>query len=222
MTVAAAIGGEAPPDGPLGEPLADPVADPLAEPLGEPLAGPSAGTGPHVPAGELTVLMEAVRDSAARLLSGLAHPPTALRLRVGAVEMALEWQPGSPVAAPASVAAVDTAAAGVLAGAAPAAAVGAPSGSAGAAVPLTPSARIDAPTVGVFYHAPEPGAAPFVRVGDVVAPGRQVGIVEVMKLMIPVEADRAGRITGVLVGNGDQVEYGDPLFSLEPVASDGR
>ncbi|MGR7000449.1 acetyl-CoA carboxylase biotin carboxyl carrier protein [Yinghuangia aomiensis] len=89
-------------------------------------------------------------------------------------------------------------------------------------MPLAPSARIDAPTVGVFYHAPEPGAAPFVRVGDVVAPGRQVGIVEVMKLMIPVEAERAGRITGVLVGNGDQVEYGDPLFSLEPVASDGR
>jgi acetyl-CoA carboxylase biotin carboxyl carrier protein len=215
---AAAIGGEAPPDRPLTEPLADPVADPLDGPL----AGPPTGTGPDVPAGELTVLMEAVRDSAARLLSGLAHPPTALRLRVGAVEMALEWQPGSPVTAPAAVAVVDTSAAGVFAGAVPAATAGAPSGPAGAAVPLAPSARIDAPTVGVFYHAPEPGAAPFVRVGDVVAPGRQVGIVEVMKLMIPVEADRAGRITGVLVGNGDQVEYGDPLFSLEPVAADGR
>lgn len=217
MTVAtAAIGGEAPPD----EPLREPPAVPAADPLDGPLAGPATATGSDVSAGELTVLMEAVRDSAARLLSGLAHPPTALRLRVGAVEMALEWQPGSPAAAPAAVTAADTAAAGVHSGAV--AAAGVPAAPAGAPVPLAPSARIDAPTVGVFYHAPEPGAPPFVRVGDVVAPGRQVGIVEVMKLMIPVEADRAGRITGVLVANGEQVEYGDPLFSLEPVASDGR
>ena len=71
-------------------------------------------------------------------------------------------------------------------------------------------------TVGVFYHASEPGAQPFVAVGDVVQPGRQVGIVEAMKLMIPVHAEVAGKVLAVLVPDGTPVEYGQPLFALEP------
>lgn len=74
---------------------------------------------------------------------------------------------------------------------------------------------LTSPTVGVFYHAPEPGAEPFVSVGSSVRRGQQIGIVEAMKLMIPVEADRGGRIVDILKANGEPVEYDEPLFTLE-------
>lgn len=73
---------------------------------------------------------------------------------------------------------------------------------------------LTSPGVGVFYHAREPGAEPFVSVGSLVRPGQQIGIIEAMKLMIPVEADRGGRIAEVLKGNGEPVEYAEPLFAL--------
>jgi acetyl-CoA carboxylase biotin carboxyl carrier protein len=73
---------------------------------------------------------------------------------------------------------------------------------------------LTSPAVGVFYHAKEPGAEPFVAVGSTVEPGQQVGIVEAMKLMIPVEADRAGIVIDVLTANGAPVEYDEPLFAL--------
>lgn len=73
---------------------------------------------------------------------------------------------------------------------------------------------LTSPAVGVFYHAREPGAEPFVSVGSVVASGQQVGIIEAMKLMIPVEADRAGIVIDVLKANGAPVEYNEPLFAL--------
>ncbi|MEU5695105.1 biotin/lipoyl-containing protein [Actinosynnema sp. NPDC020468] len=76
--------------------------------------------------------------------------------------------------------------------------------------------EVCATTVGVFYHAAEPGAKPFVSVGDEVKAGQQIGIVEAMKLMIPVESDRAGTVLEVLVPDGTAVEYGQPLVSLEP------
>ncbi|MGY1937491.1 MULTISPECIES: acetyl-CoA carboxylase biotin carboxyl carrier protein [Nocardia] len=72
-------------------------------------------------------------------------------------------------------------------------------------------------TVGVFYRAPEPGAAPFVAEGDPVRAGQQVGIVEAMKLMIPVTATREGRVAEFLVENGEAVEHGAPLLVLEVV-----
>ncbi|MGK5552517.1 acetyl-CoA carboxylase biotin carboxyl carrier protein [Actinomadura kijaniata] len=68
-----------------------------------------------------------------------------------------------------------------------------------------------APLVGVFYRAPAPGEPPFVRVGDRVAPGQQVGIVEAMKLMNAVTADVAGEVVAVPAGDGDPVEYGQDL-----------
>jgi acetyl-CoA carboxylase biotin carboxyl carrier protein len=74
--------------------------------------------------------------------------------------------------------------------------------------------HVFAPSVGTFYRQPEPGAAPFVSEGDVVTPGQQIGIVEAMKLMLPVEADRPGRIVKIYRANGDAVEYGEPLFAL--------
>ncbi|WP_433664425.1 acetyl-CoA carboxylase biotin carboxyl carrier protein [Nocardia sp. CA-128927] len=72
-------------------------------------------------------------------------------------------------------------------------------------------------TVGVFYRSSEPGAAPFVTEGDPVRAGQQIGIVEAMKLMIPVTATREGRVAEFLVDNGDAVEHGAPLLVLEVV-----
>lgn len=80
-------------------------------------------------------------------------------------------------------------------------------------------AEICAPTVGAFYHAPAPGEPPFVAVGDHIRRGQQVGVLEAMKLMIPIEADRDGRVTAVLVADGAQVEYGAPLIAIVPLAA---
>ncbi|MGH3912175.1 MAG: acetyl-CoA carboxylase biotin carboxyl carrier protein [Pseudonocardiaceae bacterium] len=74
-----------------------------------------------------------------------------------------------------------------------------------------------APAIGVFFQAPEPGAKPFVEVGDTVVSGQQVAIVEIMKLMIPVHADVDGRIVEVLKANGETVEYDEPLFAITPL-----
>ena len=74
---------------------------------------------------------------------------------------------------------------------------------------------IVSPIVGTFYAAPAPDAAPFVKVGDVVAKGQTVCIVEAMKLFNQIESDFAGKIVKVLVENAEAVEYGQPLFIIE-------
>jgi acetyl-CoA carboxylase biotin carboxyl carrier protein len=73
-----------------------------------------------------------------------------------------------------------------------------------------------APGVGTYYRAPQPDAPPFVQVGDRVEPGQQIGILECMKLMIPIEADRAGLVKRIVVDNGEAVEFGQPLISIDP------
>ena len=72
------------------------------------------------------------------------------------------------------------------------------------------------PFVGTFYRAPSPDTAPFVEVGDVVQKGQSLCIVEAMKLMNEIEADKSGRISAILVENGEPVEYGETLFEIEP------
>jgi acetyl-CoA carboxylase biotin carboxyl carrier protein len=76
---------------------------------------------------------------------------------------------------------------------------------------------VRAPLVGAFYRAPQPGAAPFVAPGDRVEEGDTIGIVEAMKLMNQVAADAAGRVVEILVGDGESVEYDQPLVVLEDV-----
>ena len=75
---------------------------------------------------------------------------------------------------------------------------------------------IEAPMVGTFYRAPSPDAQPFVREGDRVKKGQVVCIVEAMKLMNEIESKVTGRVMKVLVENAQPVEYGQPLFLLEP------
>ena len=79
--------------------------------------------------------------------------------------------------------------------------------------------RIEAPMVGVFYRAPQPGAPPFVEEGDTVAPGQTLCILEAMKLMNEIKADAAGIVRAIHVRNAEPVEYGQLLFELEPVSS---
>lgn len=73
---------------------------------------------------------------------------------------------------------------------------------------------VKSPLVGTFYAAPSEEAAPFVSVGDHVAKGQTVAIVEAMKLMNDIECDFDGVISEVLVKNGETVEYGQPLFRI--------
>lgn len=71
------------------------------------------------------------------------------------------------------------------------------------------------PMVGTFYKAPSPESAPFVKVGDTVASGQVVCIVEAMKLMNEIEAEVSGKITQILVQDGETVEYGQVLMYVE-------
>ncbi|HXH84624.1 MAG TPA: acetyl-CoA carboxylase biotin carboxyl carrier protein, partial [Candidatus Tectomicrobia bacterium] len=77
---------------------------------------------------------------------------------------------------------------------------------------------IEAPMVGTFYRASAPGAPPYVAEGDVVKEGQILCIIEAMKLMNEIESRAAGRVVKILVENGQPVEYGQPLFLLEPSA----
>lgn len=105
-------------------------------------------------------------------------------------------------------------AAAPTAAAAPAAAPAAPAAPVVDA-PAVPSGHIvTAPMVGTFYRAPNPGAAPFVEVGQSVAEGDTLCIIEAMKLLNEIEADKSGIIKEILVENGAPVEYGQPLFVI--------
>jgi acetyl-CoA carboxylase biotin carboxyl carrier protein len=69
--------------------------------------------------------------------------------------------------------------------------------------------------VGTFYRAASPGAKPFVEVGDTVAQGDPLCIIEAMKLMNEIEADKAGVVKAILADNGQPVEFGQPLVILD-------
>ena len=103
----------------------------------------------------------------------------------------------APVAAPVAVAAAP---------AAPAASEAAP-----AAEPVVQGTTVTSPMVGTFYRAPNPGAEPFVKVGDHVEAGQTLGIIEAMKLLNEIEAETSGTIKEICVENAQPVEFGQPL-----------
>ncbi len=138
-----------------------------------------------------TAMLDAVRRTAADLLARSPQPPSTLNVRAGGISVEMAWSAPTE-AAPVAVTPVTL-----------------------ASVPSAPVGEtVKAATVGVFYRSSSPGAPPFVSEGDEIAPGQQVAIIEAMKLMLPVEADRGGRIAEVLVGDGEAVEFGQPLFRL--------
>ncbi|TDC08154.1 acetyl-CoA carboxylase biotin carboxyl carrier protein [Nonomuraea longispora] len=139
---------------------------------------------------------------AGEILNTAPGPLKRVRVQAGDMSVELEWpgtvavQAGDPGAPQAD---------GAAAGTAPADARDSPD-----------AIVIEAPLVGTFYRAISPESSAFVEVGDTVEAGQQVAIIEAMKLMNAVHADRPGRVVEVLVKNGDPVEYGESLFVLEP------
>ena len=95
-----------------------------------------------------------------------------------------------------------------------------------ASSPSTDSAAIDddggelaivkSPIVGTFYRAAEPGAKPFVSVGDVVRKGQVLCIIEAMKLMNEIDSEYDGEVTSIYIENGQAVQYGERLFAIKP------
>jgi acetyl-CoA carboxylase biotin carboxyl carrier protein len=110
----------------------------------------------------------------------------------------------------------------------PAAAVATPSVNASVAVTPPPAAaappaaveeelhQVKSPIVGTFYESPAPGSLPFVKIGDQVAAGQVLCIIEAMKLMNEIESDVSGEVVKAMVNNGQPVEYGQALFAIRP------
>jgi len=102
----------------------------------------------------------------------------------------------------------------------PAAAPAAPTpGASTEAAPSNGLVPVEAPMIGVFYRAPEPGAAPFVEVGEAVAPGQTLCLLEAMKLFNELKAETTGVVRAIHAENGEPVEFGQLLFELEPAIS---
>ena len=108
----------------------------------------------------------------------------------------------APVAAP------------VVAAPAPAPAAPAAQPQAAAEEPAVEGTTVTSPMVGTFYRAPNPGAEPFVKVGDHVEAGQTLGIIEAMKLLNEIEAETSGTIKEICVENAQPVEFGQPLFII--------
>ncbi|WP_231640203.1 biotin/lipoyl-containing protein [Micromonospora sp. NRRL B-16802] len=182
-------------------------------------AGPDAAAPPDVTPLAAAPLAAAVPDEEVlaglrrqvrQLMAELAGPVRRIRLHSGSTVLEVEWHPGEASTLP-----------GVppdLPPAAPPQATATASGPTASLIrpPVPGRTAVRAPVVGTFYRAPEPGAGPFVAVGDLVRPGQPVAIVEAMKLMNEVTADRAGRVAAILVQDGQPVEYDQPLVELDP------
>jgi acetyl-CoA carboxylase biotin carboxyl carrier protein len=83
------------------------------------------------------------------------------------------------------------------------------------AAPAPAGHAVKSPMVGTFYRSASPGAKSFIEIGSVVKEGETVCIIEAMKILNEIEADKSGTITKILCENGQAVEYGQPLFMIE-------
>jgi acetyl-CoA carboxylase biotin carboxyl carrier protein len=101
------------------------------------------------------------------------------------------------------------------AGVATAAAAPAATESASAVSEIPAGHTVNSPMVGTFYRAPSPGASPFVEVGSRVDVGDTLCIIEAMKMLNQIEADKAGTVAAILAENAEPVEYGQALFVIE-------
>ncbi len=149
---------------------------------------------------KLKTLIDLVSDSNVSELEITEAEGKVRIVKSGPAPVAMVTQMAAPVAAP--VAATAPAAAPVAAPA-PAPEV-APAGH-----------QVKSPMVGTFYRSSSPGAKSFVEVGSQVKEGDTICIIEAMKILNEIEADKSGTITQILAENGQAVEYGAPLFIIE-------
>lgn len=153
-------------------------------------------------AAEMTV--EELRAQTRLLARELPGTLRRITLRAGALSVDVEWEtaPAAPYAA--------------VPGPAPATAP-APA-EAGTDEAPADVVRVTAPLVGTFYRAASPGAEPFVKVGDTVEAGRQLAIIEAMKLLNSITAEVSGVVHAIHAGDGDIVEYAQPLVDIVPAS----
>jgi acetyl-CoA carboxylase biotin carboxyl carrier protein len=152
-------------------------------------------------------VLRQLNDAACELVANVQGPLRRLRVNSGEAAVEIEWSPAPTLAGPQTVPAQADQA---LATPAPAAAPG-------------PDERSLArsPMVGTFYCAPAPGEPPFVSVGSTVDPDTVICIVEAMKLMNQITAERAGVVRDVLVSDGQAVEFDQPLMVIDLLEQDG-
>jgi acetyl-CoA carboxylase biotin carboxyl carrier protein len=158
--------------------------------------------GEEGPAGEAR--LAGIREAVQELVRQLDGPVARVSVRAGETMIEVEWS--RPAADdPASQAAGST-----------------PADAAAPRADAAPAEQSDlhavlAPLVGTFYVAPEPNASPFVQPGDLVDAETTIGIIEAMKMMNHIGAERAGRVAELLVANGEAVEFGQELVRIEPL-----
>lgn len=158
----------------------------------------SAAAANGTPAGpELASQLRRLAEQTRALVGELAGPLRRVQVRHGETVIEIEWHdPAGRVAVP---------------GQPPT-----PGADPGGEIPTAQPRRVVSPMVGTFYRAAEPGGKPFVTAGDVIEPGQVIGIVEAMKLMNEITADQRGVVEAVLVGDGEPVEFDQPLITLGP------
>lgn len=143
------------------------------------------------------------------------HDLTEFKIEAEAYNLCIRRGSGAAAPAPVMVAAPAPVQMAAPVAAAPAPAPAAPAAAAPAPAAPVSVETIDAPLVGTFYRAASPEAQAFVKVGDHIAPDTVIGIIEAMKVMNEIKAEKSGVIKEVLVENGQPVEYGQPLFVIE-------
>jgi acetyl-CoA carboxylase biotin carboxyl carrier protein len=158
----------------------------------------------EVQTADVLTALDAARRGALRLLARLPEPPSALRVRAGGVDIALEWPEGAPEPGAAAPPAADPSAADDDAGG-------------------PERHEVRAPTVGIFRASgggngdTANGAAdrPLVAAGDTVEPGQLLAVVSQLGLAVPVRADAAGTVVQALRTDGEPVQHDDPLFVVD-------
>lgn len=160
---------------------------------------------------EIQAIAKAMKENDLTLLR-LNQGETTLYMERGNGQTGAAMAAPAPAAAPAPVSAPAAAAEGSTQGAAPP--LAAEAAEAGNTVDFNRLALVKSPMVGVFYAAPSPDSPPFVQVGSKVKKGDVLCIIEAMKLMNEICADRDGEIVDICVANGDVVEFSQVLFKL--------
>jgi len=150
---------------------------------------------------KLKTLIDLVSDSNVSELE-ITEAEGKVRIVKGGGAMVQGYAP-APVYAQQPVAAPAAAAAPVAAAAAP------------VPEPVAEGHTVKSPMVGTFYRSSAPGAKAFVEVGDSIKVGETICIIEAMKILNEIEADKSGTVTRILCENGQAVEYGQPLFIIE-------